>query len=405
MAKIEETEKINWRKLVLIILSITALFDILVYLVFWPSITWMIVLTLIVIAIFLVRVYAIYVFFAPRELLYMGMEEGKIRAVMRGPKGKGAFVRFEMSYKKHTFDNDWNIIEGNEEYLLGGIRWLGIPGIDHIYYYWFAWTSKLENGTLKPSREFIGHINAKADTYVTTIEGVEVGGSMVPVDIELLVTLIIINPYKALFTIENWLEMVMNRIKVPVKDWIGQQKDPEVFITQKGILGDLFMQKIKDSGDYDFFENFGVKIIKVEPGDVNLGDFQETALTKWKFEQEGLGKIAKETAEGNAYEARRLRETRADAGYFTEIIKLGEAGLVLKFLETLEKAGQKGNTIIIPLGSVKDAAKQFGLEGIITAELFKKIPGATKDGVPVEGVKKVIEAEVTKKGNSQSGQR
>lgn len=308
--------------------------------------------------------YSIFVFFAPRDLFFTSVQEGNAKAIMKGTKDNPEFVRLIMSYDGYKFDKDWNIVAGKEKHLLGGIRWLGLPGLYWVHRYKFRWTSMIENGTLETKEKVIDYIYVKRDVYAETLKKAEVGNSLVPVDVRFLITAQVINPYKALFRVEKWLEYITNRVKVPARDYVAQQEDPKDLVVKKQDLGPLLHKKLEEAGTIeDFKKEVGVEILKLETPEIDLGAFQEQATAQWKAKQEGDAAVIKGTKEGEAYKARRLLEKEGDVGYieavFAKVQEFGHAGLVLSYLDKLTKIADKQGNIILSLGSIGDIARQI----------------------------------------------
>jgi hypothetical protein len=349
--------------------------------------------------------YSMYVYFAPRNLFFSGIREGTAKMIMVGTKENPKFVRAAISYKGFTFDENWNVILESKrkkwqsfieyiEHILPGLIFVGVPGINWIWEYDFSWSSMTQDEKIKDKKELLDYIYVKKDIYVAKLKGAEVGESMVPVDIILLLTIEVINPYIALFQVEKWLEIVINRIKVPIRDYISDQDDPRILIRQKKALGDLFFNKLKESKDLEYFEEkVGVRVSKIETYDIDLGEWQETATKQWKATQEGEAEVIKQTKLGQAYVAYRERQKTADmdylSGVYSEIMEFGDKGLVMRFLDSLTDAAKGPSNTIIPFGFVQDIAKQIlGTKSPGVAEIIKETLG---EDITKEDIKKFKE--------------
>ena len=363
------------------------------------------VLLVIIILFFMVIIagaYSIYIYFAPKDLFWGGAREGTSRIVVTGPKGKASFVKAIMSFKGYKFDKDWNIVpdktfhEGKKSVLeqigLGGIYWIGIPHIRSIYEYFFSWSTLLPNGKLDPHEiNNLDHISLKEDTYGTLLPKAETGESMVPIDVTLLITAQIVNPRKALFEVDHWLQNVINIAKVPVLAHIATMDNPRELLGNEE-LTKLFFNKLEDSEDIEYFINkYGVKVSRVEVGAIDLDkDVEAAAMEEWKAEQKGKATVMEETKRGEAYGAFMGRKKKADKDYYDMINDLGDLGTTMRYLETAEKA----SNIVIPFGMIGDIAKQVLTGNKSPSEIDKLLKGT---GVTMEDLKELIAVAKTMK--------
>lgn len=340
--------------------------------------------------------YSVYVYFAPKDLFWGGAREGTARIVVTGPKGRATFVKAIMSFKGYKFDKDWNIVpdktfhEGKKSVLeqigLGGIYWIGIPHIRSIYEYFFSWSTLLPNGKLDPHEiNNLDHISLKEDTYGTLLPKAETGKSMVPIDVTLLITSQIVNPRKALFEVDHWLQNVINIAKVPVLAHIATMDNPRELLGNEE-LTKLFFNKLDDSGDIEYFINkYGVKVSRVEVGRIDLDkDVEEAAMEKWRAGQTAEALIVAETGKGDAYEAYMKKKREADKQYYEMIEVLGDLGTDMRYLESVEKSS---NIVIPPLRMLGNIAKQALKGDKSPSEIDKLLKEA---GITMEDLKELI---------------
>lgn len=382
--------------------------------------------------------YSIYIFFAPRKIFFGGIKEATGKVIVVGTKQEPSFVRAAISYQGHDLNDKWDVVPKDQgharsrflklmETLFPGLIFIGVPGKHWIYEYKFTWTSCDLEGNLHTRSKVLDYIFLKRDIYVSMLKGTEVGITFVPVDIQINITAIPINPYKALFEVQNWLEYIVNTIKSVLRNFIGQVgqdltpeeqkildgiKDPvaksraetefylkkahAAFVSGKIDLGTAIYEKMEKSGDLkEFKEKIGIAVLKVEIPNIDYGALQELALKQYKAQQEGDAKIISETKEGQAYQARRGLEAIADVDYikktFTTIIDFGDQGVLLETLKAL-KATDK----IITLGSIQNITDQFlGLKpGAIKpdaiADLLKKATGKELSDISKEDLEKIL---------------
>ncbi len=166
-------------------------------------------------------------------------------------------------------------LENFLEQPLGGLRFIGIPGIQVVHSDRFSWTSyeqvrdeKTGTVTSKPrfSEKPVDTIRILQDIYVSEIPECETLENL-PVSLILLLTVEVTNPVKAFFRVEHWLEETQNQIRPAIRQYIGTQPFNELI--QKSGLGSELLQKMLTEGhkiDARVDENVSREIVIVEPG-------------------------------------------------------------------------------------------------------------------------------------------
>lgn len=381
------------------------------------------IISVLVVLVIVTAYYSVYIFFAPRKIFFGGMKEATAKVIVVGTRDEPTFVRAEISYKDHDLDKNNDVVDeahGQKrsfflrfmKTLFPGLIFIGIPGKHWIYEYKFTWTSCDLEGNLHTRSKVLDYIFLKRDIYVSMLKGTEVGITFVPVDIQINITAIPMNPYKAMLEVQNWLEYIVNTIKPILRNYIAQvgqeltkeeqgildkivdpkdrywletqfylKKAHAAFVSGKDDLGTLIYRKMQESGDIEEFKSkIGINVLKVEVPNINYGALQELALAQYRAQQEGEAKIITETKAGEAYQARRRLEALADSDYikttFGTVIGFGDQGMLLETLKAL-KATDK----VITLGSIKEISDQFlgvkpgAVKPDAIAELLKKATG------------------------------
>lgn len=335
---------------------------------------------------------------AQSKIFFTMPKEAKAEFVMAGNAAK----RMILVWKSHKVEQDFKIAEGNratKEMLLHfcnprnwleplGIYWVGLWPFYKIYTYDFVWTEeKTENGKIVPfTRHATRHdpegqtsfIKVNDTNYFVVANDVKTDGG-VPLKFTLLISVRIENPYKALFSGEEWLERLAGAVSnmtvryagvLPYED-ITASKPATIVVgtgtdgrpkTETKTLEELLILlgdgKHDDAcgADVDLLEKYGVHIIAAKIHSIDFADddaakqYREATTQKYVAEQRGLGEAAE--AEGHAQAVR----TRADAEQY-RINKLyepiagdnKEARMEIRRLEALERSGEKGgNTVVIP---------------------------------------------------------
>jgi len=95
-----------------------------------------------------------------------------------------------------------------------------------VYTYRFKWRGLDIHGNPQEERiETIDYILTKKDVYYVEVKAAKTGKGkeFLPVDIGCLVTVRIVNPYKALFGAQNWLSALTNLIAPQVGDFVSRE--------------------------------------------------------------------------------------------------------------------------------------------------------------------------------------
>lgn len=298
-------------------------------------------------------------FLAKLNIFFTLVKEGTAKAVLRF----GKFRKIVMSYKSHDINENWEVVE-REQFswfkLFSGLRWIGFPIINTVHKYRFSWSSYEqidESGKImtkpKTTEKEIDFILVQDDVYFTVIEAAETKG-MVPVDVSLLLTLRVKNPYKALFRIQHWLEASLNRVKPAFRSFIAQKEFKDL-IAQKEAIEEQVGSFIAESKIDEFIlNNYGVELVavemvKIDPSGKRGEAYAEAASKLWEAERE-LERI-KTIADA---------ETQRIDRIYTKIKSFGEEGMFLRTLEAVEQAGKEpGKFVIFPLGGIKDLIKNW----------------------------------------------
>jgi len=171
---------------------------------------------------------------------------------------------------------------------------------------------------------------------------------------QLLLTIRIINPYKALFRVQNWLEAVQNQTKPALRGFAAGKKYKEL-IGKKEEIERESDDFLKVSKIHRYVEkNYGSRLKRVGLVSINLSGERGKAYLEASTKQ---------------YEADREKDriqTLADADVeridrvYSEIIKHGAEGLFIRANEAIEEAGKgPSNLVIFPLGSAKSMLKDL----------------------------------------------
>ncbi len=340
---------------------------------------WWIGLVGTVIAITVLPFCLIYFWWARRNLFFTFVPEGRAKIVVRGDQ----FDKVLMQWEGYVFDDDGNVVPTNKwvkkgevldvvevldrengevkikrrrkpitgakiypskkKKCLGGLRFYGLWPLEDIYLYDFAWTNVLQDGTVqKHPKQTIDYVLLKVDVYWARVQKAE-DSQMLPLDVELVLTIRVVNPYKTLFRVQNWLETVINRTEPAVRDVITEDTY-EKWISEKEDLADRIISD-KETQELlkELRSSFGVEVMAIEVRSINpttaeLDEARKATLKKYFAEKE-RDRI---TVEADA-ERRRLKAV------YKTIQQFGDLGKLVRVLEALEKSpGAGAKWVILP---------------------------------------------------------
>jgi len=231
----------------------------------------------------------VYFWWAPNNIFFTFVPEGRAKVVIRSDQFKKIIINWKdhilvtPSNKDSFSDNDpWDIVEKEpKKRWFGGLYFYGLFPLDDIYFYNFSWTNMKQNGDVEYHEpEVLDYILLKQDVYLGEIERAE-DKAMLPTNIKFVVTMRVINPFKALFNVQNWLETIMNRIRAAVRNaftentydkWISEDKD----------LADVIKEKLKSFLVEECRGNYGIEVRAIEITDINPGEqYRESTLKEF----------------------------------------------------------------------------------------------------------------------------
>jgi len=181
------------------------------------------------------------------DLFFTFVKEGEAKIVVAGQ----SYVKTILSLSGYIVARDGTIVTGTpwwkspfERWF--GTYWVGIPPFRKIFSYQLRWTTyqpKVAGGGKEPvvRRETLRSTFVKDKVYYGKADNVETDEGL-PLEVEFLVTLRVVNPYKAIFLISNWVETVIDRTTQQARVYIGtktyqQLLQEETFEPSKGFSG------------------------------------------------------------------------------------------------------------------------------------------------------------------------
>lgn len=285
-----------------------------------PDFLWLIIL--VPITAFLLAYFVL----APNNCFFTFVHEGTVKFVVKGD----AFQKCLIQWKGHTFDDGWNIVEGEERHLLGGFRYYGLWPILDIYIYEFRWMGVTEEGKEQVKREWIDFMIVRDDVYLCKIPDAE-DLDKLHLDFQVFLTIRITNPYKAKYAVQRWLETILNRIQPLLRQYIAQYRYEDL-LKMKHEMGGKMGKELEKAGllgeKGEFYKRYGVDVRAVEVRQINPPeDYRKETLKKFVAEREKEATVVRAEAE-----VERL------ARIYSKIQEFGDLGKLIRTLEAAEKS-------------------------------------------------------------------
>lgn len=306
----------------------------------------------IVVAVLILVFLLVWFYLAPRNYFFTFVKEGTAKIIVKGDQFAGALMQWE----GRSFDiskagkEKWTIIEKKSpNHLFGGLRYYGFWPIYDIYIYQFGWSGIGEDGEIaRHSKEWLDYVLLKDDIYWAMVKGAE-DNNLLPLDVELVITAHISNPYLALFNIQNWLETLKNQLEPAVRDVVSE-KEYLVWITEESDMGKLILEECKkrSRGLITAFKNlYGITIVKIQVRSINPPeDYRQATLASYLAEMQKRATIIHAEAE----------EIRLQKVYGT-IQTLGDVGRLVRTLEAAERSPLAASLTVQAVPGLSEAFK------------------------------------------------
>jgi len=328
----------------------------------------------IIVAVLLATILALVYFkLAPSNKFFTFVPEGTVKFVVKGDKVEKALIQ----WRGHYLDEDHKVCEVDqshpeEKHLLGGLRWYGFWPVLDLFIYPFEWTGVKANGTIQHHpRELLDYIILKDDQYYFGVEDAE-DANKFPLTLHVVVKLCVVNPYKALFVAENWLELIIQPLRAAVRDKITEKSYDE-YISQKSDIGlEIFNELSVEDGSIPVTkEQYGIKVISL--GIISIDpspDYREATLRKFNAEMSKGATIvdAEATREKIRIEAEgevaRLREV------YAAIQEFGDLGELVRTLEAVERSPLAASLAIQAIPGLQEVLRGvFGRQNATASEI------------------------------------
>ena len=352
---------------------------------------------------------------ARENVLFTTVKEGTVKAIVRGR----TFDRFIMSFagyhlndpKKSWYRKDKPALEvlchgkknrndftdgemedghyDKRNWLLKhlGLYWVGWPWANSVYVYEFEWNETItDKGTgeekILPRAEPTDFIYVADFTYAIKTVGAETMDRL-PTDVLTLVTVAIRNPYRALFTGEDWMRRITSSINRHVRNFIGNQDFQDLITGKKksaegtsqeevsvDFSGPIIALNEKLPDDVEpplgLKGRYGVVIRTADMQSIELsGDAkkqdQEATTREYVAKQQAKATLVTGQAEADVIKMKGDREAEALNARLKVIKEHGDAGITLAGYDAIQESSKgPGNSIIWannPLGALAGLLK------------------------------------------------
>lgn len=335
------------------------------------------------------------------NIFFTTVKEGTVKAIVRGK----AFERFIMSFAGYHLNDpskswyredkpDWEVLYHGKNNTDGfdddnqyddrqlwlkhlGLHLIGWPWAHGVYVYGFEWnetTTNRDDGKEKilPRAEATDFIYVADFTYAIKTDSAETKDRL-PTDELTLITLAVRNPYRALFSGEDWMRRVTAAINRLVRDFVGKEEfenlissDLTDFSSNIVALTDTLPDDKPSPAPRGLKGRYGVEIRTADLQTIALsGDAQklnqEATAQEYVAKQKASATRLEGQAKADVIEMIGDKEASALAKRLAVIKEHGEAGITLAGYDAIQESSKgPGHTIIWannPLGALAGMLK------------------------------------------------
>lgn len=335
---------------------------------------------------FVVAFYFFLQWIAQENILFTTVKEGTVKTIMRGD----SFERFVMAFEsyhlndpsKPWFQDDfplWDVVyhgPGNpygfqEEGLTDafyddrplllkqlGLYYVGLPWKNKVYVYAFEWNEPIGKSDIVHRSESTDFIFVADFTYAIQTSAAETKDRL-PVDLLTLVTVAIRNPYRALFSGEDWMQRITAAINRHARNFVGLKEYQELISAEdeteysKPIieLTERLPDDIPDRPPHGLKGRYGAEVRTADLQTVELAgagkeEYQNATTRVYIAKQDAEAIKTKGQAEADVITLKGEAEAQALQTRLTTIKDHGETGIRLAQLDAMRDAAANGKTVI-----------------------------------------------------------
>ena len=290
--------------------------------------------------------YFVWRFLAPSESnrSFTFIDEGTAKVVVKA----GKFDRALIQWNGYTLDKNWNVVPDGTRvggmvhkepwHPFGGLRFYGIWPIKDIFTHRLRWNDlrqgqagEGEAAGVRFHDEQLDYVLLRPDVYWTKLSKAETKPpERIPVSVEFLITMRVINPYKALFAAPiNWVDNVMARSDALFRSFVSGSSLDSLLKT-KG--RDKALNKMIAESDLiqkTFKEEWGIEVLGIQIRSIDIADsYAQAAASQRVEEMKARGQSARIKTEYGAIE------------------QFGDLGRLVRTLEAIEKSPLAASMVV-----------------------------------------------------------
>ena len=281
-----------------------------------------------------------YFVLAPRNIFSTFIYEGTAKLFVRGKEFSFGLMRWKGYDFKYNVDPNgctseeakWEVVSSSgpeKKPFLGGfmVYTLFWPVVDALVHK-FRWTTVKEDGKKDPKEEWQDFFLLPAAVYHDTQEKCE-DSLGVPLQIVSNLTARIVNPYKANYRVQDWLEYLKNQVWSPfLRAYITTQEYQYWHTHKDGLNKELQTNFLKSDEINELKEKYGILVEKIAVTDINPPEeTRKKTLQTYEAEMDKRKKIIDAEAE-----AARIKTV------FKQIEDFGQLGQLIRTLEAIEQS-------------------------------------------------------------------
>ena len=210
-------------------------------------------------------------FLANLDLFFTLVKEGEAKIIIAGQ----SYVRTIVSLAGHEVNQSGDIVPSTtvrQKSLFErwyGAFWIGLPPARKIFQYNLRWMSYQPKATGDGEKEPVVKTGILKSTFVKdkvyygVAKGVETNEGL-PLTVEFLITLRVVNPYKAIFLISNWVEAIIDRATQQVRVYVGTKTYKELLTLETSTPTQGFSGYLEVALARTILDAYGVKFVSCD---------------------------------------------------------------------------------------------------------------------------------------------
>lgn len=249
---------------------------------------------------------------APSMVIGTFIPEGYCIMITRGQE-KGEFVKAMIKWKGHAINSNYDIVKMKpEEDEMDFVDFWGRSHLGMNFYFWpfdkvysydLEWKQFSHDEKVINKSEHLYYVLLKPYVYYIDIKNAE-DKTKVPQNMGIVAEMMVVNPYKATFMIQNWYRAVSNLIIGDLRDFIRNKSYEELINPESGksSLNEMIWDQITKNGlAKDIEDKYGVRIIKLTVVEIGPADEEYARATLRRIIAEKNQEAIKVEAQSEAF--------------------------------------------------------------------------------------------------------